>query len=708
MSRFLETMRISRRLGLIGVAYTLPIAVLLYFVVDGINADIRFSRFELHGNAYQRPLEDLLDHLGDHQALARRSLSGEKELGAQLTARAQQIDQAFDRLEAVDKQFGPELQFTEEGLSKRKRLDVKYDNFRHAWESLKSGLLALSPAASDEAHNQLLRLTRMAITHSGDTSNLILDPDLDSYYLMDMTLISLPETQERVGRIMTFVDLATRRSAESPNPAQGAPPTEPVAPQFTPADRIPLAVHAAQLENDLNRILADAQTSVNEDTAFYGKHEPLQKTLLPAVKKYETATRAYLAGLDQAIKESGAPDVGRLDQLGRSARAASFDVWRDTARLLDDLITTRVEQYQQARLWALGLSALAWLASTLLVVMIIRSITRPLGLLVGALDGSAEEVSRGVTQISDATQSLAEGAHEQAASLEETATSLDAMAAMTKQNANNATAANGMADQAQQAANLGKKAMVRMSEAITRIKTSSDKTAVIVKAIDEIAFQTNLLALNAAVEAARAGEAGRGFAVVAEEVRNLAQRSAEAVKNTATLIDEARTHAENGVVVTNEVASLLNQITDSVHNATVRITEVAAASSEQAQGITQLNHAVSQMNNVTQSNASNTEQAAAASSQLAAQASEFNDMVETLSNMVAGRKSPTGAGTRVPQAAADRRNDTNGHTRRTRGAVSGGNGRPVVTGDRPRRAERRLGRKPESVIPLDEDEAADF
>lgn len=711
MSRFLETMRISRRLGLIGVAYTLPIAVLLYFVVDGINADIRFSQFELHGNAYQRALEDLLENLGEHQALAKRSLSGEKELGTQLAARADQIDQAFDRLEAVDKQFGRELQFTEEGLSNRKRLDAKCDKFRHAWESLKSRLLALSPAASDEAHDQLVKLTRMAITHSGDTSNLILDPDLDSYYLMDMTLISLPETQERLGRIMAFADAARRGPTEArpaaASPVPGAPPAEPVDLALAPADRIQLAVHAAQLESDLNRIVADAQTSVNEDAAFYGAHEPLQKTLLPAIKKYENATRAYLAVLSQAVKDSAPLDGARLDQLGRSARAASFDAWRDTARLLDELITIRVQRYKQARAWALGLSALAWLASTLLVGVIIRSITRPLGHLVGALDGSAEEVARGVTQISDATQSLAEGAHEQAASLEETSTSLDAMAAMTKQNANNATAANGMADQAQQAAKLGKQAMGRMSEAITRIKTSSDKTAVIVKAIDEIAFQTNLLALNAAVEAARAGEAGRGFAVVAEEVRNLAQRSAEAVKNTAALIDEARGHAENGVTVTNEMASLLNQITDSIHNATVRITEVAAASSEQAQGITQLNHAVGQMNNVTQSNASNTEQAAAASSQLAAQASELNDMVETLSNMVAGRKAPQGEGRRAAPAAGDQRHDTNGHGRKS-GAGANGSRRRAGTDSSHRGQPPRRFRRPESVIPLDEDEAADF
>ena len=99
-----------------------------------------------------------------------------------------------------------------------------------------------------------------------------------------------------------------------------------------------------------------------------------------------------------------------------------------------------------------------------------------------------------------------------------------------------------------------------MSEAMDRIKSSSDETAKIIKTIDEIAFQTNLLALNAAVEAARAGEAGKGFAVVAEEVRNLAQRSAEAAKQTANMIEESQRNAEGGVKTASEVGDILGEI----------------------------------------------------------------------------------------------------------------------------------------------------
>ncbi len=270
------------------------------------------------------------------------------------------------------------------------------------------------------------------------------------------------------------------------------------------------------------------------------------------------------------------------------------------------------------------------------VVFFAVTLNRRILRIIQSLSAGSEQVTAASDQVSAASQSLAEGATEQAAGLEETSSSLEEMASMTKQNADNAQQANMLAGEARKAADTGAESMTRMSAAINDIQKSSDETAKIIKVIDEIAFQTNLLALNAAVEAARAGEAGKGFAVVAEEVRNLAMRSAEAAKNTANMIEESVKNSKNGVDIATEVGKVLEQIVQSVGKTTNLVGEIAAASQEQAQGIDQVNTAVSQMDKVTQQNAANAEESASASEELSSQAESMNEIVGELVALVGG------------------------------------------------------------------------
>ena len=270
--------------------------------------------------------------------------------------------------------------------------------------------------------------------------------------------------------------------------------------------------------------------------------------------------------------------------------------------------------------------------------LISRSIAKPLNKISEMLWAGADQTTSACGQVSGASQSLAQGASEQAATIEEASASIEEMSSMTKQNAANAAEANSIASIALDSANTGSQAMERMSSAIADIKNSSDETAKIIKTIDDIAFQTNLLALNAAVEAARAGEAGKGFAVVAEEVRNLAQRSAEAAKTTSHLIEESVQNSERGVTISSEVADALSEIASNNGKVSDLITEIAAASKEQAQGIDQINTAVSQMDQVTQSNAANAEETAAAAEEMDAQAEELKRQVDQLRVIVNGSK----------------------------------------------------------------------
>src|SRR5450755_23893 len=177
------------------------------------------------------------------------------------------------------------------------------------------------------------------------------------------------------------------------------------------------------------------------------------------------------------------------------------------------------------------------------------------------------------------------------------------MAAGTKKNAENAKAANSLANNAKQSSVEGGQAMAQMTEAMNKIRTAAEGTAAIIRDINEIAFQTNLLALNAAVEAARAGEAGRGFAVVAEEVRNLALRSKEAARKTETLIGESLSLTAHGEQLSGRVNEALQDIVKSVRQVSHLVSTIADSSQEQAEGIEQSNRAMSQMDQVTQQSA---------------------------------------------------------------------------------------------------------
>jgi methyl-accepting chemotaxis protein len=361
----------------------------------------------------------------------------------------------------------------------------------------------------------------------------------------------------------------------------------------------------------------------------------------------------------------------------------------------------------------LSVASVTTLLAIVIVLLITRSVTRPLNGIVNGLTEAAQQVSASADVVATSSQSLAEGSSQQAAAVEETSSSLEEMSSMTKQNAGNASEANTLMHNANVVVSRANDSMAELTHSMADISKASDETQKIIKTIDEIAFQTNLLALHAAVEAARAGEAGAGFAVVADEVRNLAMRAAESARNTAALIEGTVVKVKAGVDLVRKTNEAFSEVAANASKAGELVGEIAAASNEQAQGIEQINRAVTEMDQVIQRNAANAEESASASQEMNLQAGHLDEYVAQLVVLVSGtaRDATTVPPPNTEQSAPAVRRDQVRVLDRPRPSAqpnrNKGNGQLKTSTALPVKG-RSTEIRPEQVIPFGDDGMEDF
>ncbi|MDR3207561.1 MAG: methyl-accepting chemotaxis protein [Oscillospiraceae bacterium] len=288
---------------------------------------------------------------------------------------------------------------------------------------------------------------------------------------------------------------------------------------------------------------------------------------------------------------------------------------------------------------------------------------------------SADNVSSGSKQVADGSQSLAQATTQQAAVVEELASSIGDVSEKTARNASMAQEASQLGQSINANAAKGNTQMSNMMQAVQEINEASQSISKVIKAIDDIAFQTNILALNAAVEAARAGQHGKGFAVVAEEVRSLAAKSAEAAKDTGGLIANSIEKAELGSHIAQETAQSLSEIVEGIQRSSAIVADIARLSDEQATAISQIDKGIDQVSQVVQANSATAEESAAASEEMSSQSVMLSELVGRFKLQEQSRSTHNHMSSLSHKVSAPRRPESSEEENDYRAASSGGYGK---------------------------------
>ncbi|MBK8478613.1 MAG: hypothetical protein IPL39_20735 [Opitutaceae bacterium] len=361
------------------------------------------------------------------------------------------------------------------------------------------------------------------------------------------------------------------------------------------------------------------------------------------------ASETYLKGLKPALNVVAATIRSLFEAVDREAAVRAAAV-------------ARKAEYFKVGGWGMLAAAVATIVTAALMT---HRLTTTLRDTVAQIHAGVERAYDSAHRVTEAGDALAGGNVQQTAALAETATSLTALASMTRENSASAGQAKAAAAGTREAAEQGAGEIGRLNGAMAAIEGSTKDVGSIIRTIEEIAFQTNILALNAAVEAARAGEAGAGFAVVAEEVRNLAQRSAVAARETAGRLDRAEESSRLGTEVGRAVGASLAGILERARQVDLLVAEIATASENQIHGIGQLGDSSGAMDRVVAANTTQVEQTVQISHDLEAQARAMAEALDRLEELLGGRGSPParaaaggasrGGGGRAPARTTARR-----------------------------------------------------
>ncbi|MEK8051365.1 methyl-accepting chemotaxis protein [Ideonella sp. DXS22W] len=624
--------RAFRRIGFpakaawVSMAFLLPIVLLATSLWITALGNIDFSARERVGVRYVRAV---LPVLQASQNLRRAAASQ----AVDLPQARQALDEAMQRLAEVQNTLGAELNTTE-----------AWDKLRQQVQQANAGAHGTGgPGTAFSAHTAVVEAGLRLLNDAADNSNLTLDPDLNTFYLMDASVFAMPQLAEQFARLRGMGMMVLRAGSTTAEQHDGLNTALAFA-----------QTHQAQTEKSLQRAtaadatlkdelhLADMQDASRRFTGLVlsqalgdmpgGDPAAFLAQANTAIELQYKTIHTVLEALDKrlALRVDGLRHVLMLQSLVslfglvvavyllvafyRVTQGGIAEVARQLREISQGNLTL------QPRPW--GRDEVASLMNTLAATLdaLRRTVT--------VVRDGAGEIHTASSEVAAASLDLSHRTEQTASQLQRTASAMSQIGGTVSQSAESARHAAELVARNAAVAAQGGSEVNQVVDTMGEIRRSSGRIEEIIATIDGIAFQTNILALNAAVEAARAGEAGRGFAVVASEVRNLAQRSSSAAREIKGLIGASVGQVETGSTVVGQAGHTMRQIVDQANQIKQLISEISDGTLAQTSGLSEVNQSVEQLDGMTQQNAALVEQTAAA-------AASLHDSVQRLNQSVA-------------------------------------------------------------------------
>jgi methyl-accepting chemotaxis protein len=586
MNFYSKKLKISQKLLISSLFFAIPITILLYYVITGFNRDISFADKEISGIRTIIPVQSIISLIPDQWALTNEIRSGKTEY---LTIRDSveiKIDSAFAMLLSFSESNEKALALTPDDLISVGKQDIQPRKLKSSWEELKGKLNVSAPQFNEEDYNLFYKKLIEFVRYVADKSNLILDPDLDSYYLMDVSILEMPKVNRELSEIIRQIDTLKKD---------------------TLIDRTGLKYFGNVVDdmfnNNLENIKRSIGISLKEDYAFYGVSKSLQANVPSQLSRFETSLLRFKKSFDAFSRSDSIETIYNLKDVSENALHTGSEFWFTVSTELQTLLDKRVDDFQGKRLAALLMSILTLAFAAFMVFMISRGISRYLNIVMTIagdiaagnikqaseklnstamkglfqtdsmqkpgyikdevlllfnavsimttnLDTLLNQVQRSVNQVTDAALKISTSARELESVVAEQAASTHQVNATGKEisatSHDLAYTMHDISEMASSSADLADTGMKNLSdiqitmaillsatkeiaEKLNIITEKTDNISQVITTIIKVANQTNLLSLNAAIEAEKAGEYGTGFSVVAREIRRLADQTSVAV-----------------------------------------------------------------------------------------------------------------------------------------------------------------------------------